>query len=109
MQTGILVPTPPSFSFRNTLYSHGWSELPPFERVDDWKLRYVFDGSRGLKPVSATIREAKGGLRIDVDGSKFNEDRIVRDVRHILRLDDPLEEFYGMTDQDDRLSWVSSA
>lgn len=58
--------------------------------------------------MDATISEADGGLQIDVSRKAFNEKDLVRDVRHILRLDDPLEDFYRLTDVDERLMWVSS-
>jgi N-glycosylase/DNA lyase len=61
------------------------------------------------KPVSAVIYEAPGGLEIEVAGKKFKEAKLIRDVRHILRLDDPLEEFYFLTDNEDRLKWVSTS
>ena len=109
MPTRIFIDTPPSFSFRHTVYSHGWSELPPFELDDEnWRLKYAFSAKPGSKPVAATISVAPGGLNLDVDSSKFNEAALLRDVRHILRLDDPLEEFYGLTNTDERLMWVSS-
>src|SRR5687767_9436300 len=110
MPRTIFLQTPPSFSFRHTVYSHGWSELLPFQLDDErWRLSYVFAGSDGSKPVSATIFEAPGGLQIDVSRTAFNETKLLRDVRHILRLDDPLDDFYGLTDGDDRLKWVSSS
>ena len=111
MQATILLETPATFSFRHTVYSHGWSELPPFQLDDEkWRLDYVFRGGRGSKPVPITVSEAgPGQLRIDISRKKFDEERLVRDVRHILRLDDPLEDFYGLTDGDERLAWVSSS
>lgn len=111
MRTTILLETPPTFSFRHTVYSHGWSELPPFQLDDEnWHLDYVFRGARGSKPVPITVSEAGAGmLRIEIARRKFDEERLVRDVRHILRLDDPLEDFYDLTDGDERLAWVSSA
>jgi 3-methyladenine DNA glycosylase/8-oxoguanine DNA glycosylase len=109
MPSSIFLQTPTTFSFRHTVYSHGWSELPPFELDDKkWRLRYVFTGKSG-KPVAATIYEAPGGVTIDVESAKFDEERLVRHVRHILRLDDPLHDFYGLTDADERLTWVSDA
>lgn len=109
MPTTIFIETPASFSFRHTVYSHGWSELPPFELDDkNWRLRYTFRTGRAGKPLEATISEADGGLRVEVSRKSFNEETLVRDVRHILRLDDPLEDFYQLTDGDDRLTWVSS-
>jgi N-glycosylase/DNA lyase len=111
MQTSVFLETPPGFSFRHTVYSHGWSELLPFTLDDvNWRLDYVFRGSRGSRPMAITISEADGQrLRIDVSRTKFDGHRLLRDVRHILRLDEPLEEFYSLTDGDDRLSWVSSS
>lgn len=104
----ILLETPEGFSFRHTVYSHGWSELQPFVRdVDPWQLAYVFDASP--KPVLATVTASDGGLRVDVSGSRFDEAKLVRDVRHILRLDEPLHEFYELTDLDERLRWVGPA
>src|SRR5688500_18520099 len=104
----ISIETPPGFSFRHTVYSHGWSELLPF-RLDDesGRLSYVFS-TRG-KPVSATIREGRAGLDIEVSAARFDETRLIKDVRHILRLDEPLEEFYRMTDVHDGLIWVSTS
>jgi N-glycosylase/DNA lyase len=109
MPTTVFIETPATFSFRHTVYSHGWSELPPFELDDkNWRLKYTFRAGATGKPVEATISEADGGLRIEVSRKSFNEKTLVRDVRHILRLDDPLEDFYQLTDGDDRLTWVSS-
>ena len=104
----ISIETRPGFSFRHTVYSHGWSELLPF-RLDEenWRLTYVFS-TRG-KPVSATIREGRSGLDIEVSAARLDETRLIKDVRHILRLDEPLEEFYRMTDDHDGLVWVSSS
>jgi 3-methyladenine DNA glycosylase/8-oxoguanine DNA glycosylase len=108
MTTQLFIETPRNFSFRHTVYSHGWSELLPF-RLDEanWLLNYVFAGADSSEPVSATISEAGSGLQIDIARKRFNKAKLLRDVRHILRLDDPLEEFYGLTDNEERLKWVS--
>lgn len=105
MTTTLFLKTPKNFSFRHTVYSHGWSELRPFQLdTENWRLSYVFGGR---KPIAATVYEADGGLHIAVSSTRFNERRVLRDVAHILRLDDPLEEFYGLTDSEERLRWVS--
>ena len=80
----------------------------PFELDDEaWRLKYVFRSTGSAKPISAVIYETDGGLEIDISRKKFNEQQFIRDVRHILRLDDPLEDFYSLTDHEDRLKWVS--
>ena len=111
MPTLVLLETPATFSFRHTVYSHGWSELQPFDLdIENWRLKYVFGPpSDRSKPFTATIFESDNGLAIEVAGTRFNAATLVRDVRHILRLDDPLEDFYHLTDADERLMWVSSA
>ncbi|HEX6126314.1 MAG TPA: hypothetical protein VFZ23_13150, partial [Pyrinomonadaceae bacterium] len=110
MPTVLFLKTPPSFSFRHTVYSHGWSELRPFQLDDEnWRLSYVFTPGGSGKPVTAVVHESDNGLQIDVSGTRFNQEKVLRDVRHILRLDDPLEDFYGLTDGDERLRWVSSS
>ncbi|MEO8043015.1 MAG: Fe-S cluster assembly protein HesB [Acidobacteriota bacterium] len=107
MRAELFLETPPNFSFRHTVYSHGWSELLPM-RLDDtnWQLECVL-GSGYAKPVAAEISETVGGLAIEVAGKKFDEQKLIRDVRHILRLDDPLDDFYNLTDKEERLKWVS--
>ena len=107
MGKSLFLATPVNFSFRHTVYSHGWSELAPFALDDEaWRLSYVFTG-KGAKPVLATVSEAEGGVEIEVSAGKFDEVRLLKDVRHILRLDDPLDEFYSITDVEERLKWVS--
>ncbi len=96
--------TPENFSFRQTIYSHGWSELLPFQIDDkDWILSYVFaNGQNSL--ISATISEAAGKLKIETDGDGEN---VLRDVRHILRFDEDLSEFYKILKSEKRLNWIA--
>lgn len=102
---------PENFSFRPTVYSHGWSELAPFELDEkNWKLQFVFSFPNGKKPVSAIIYEDQGEICIKADTKKLtekNSEKILRDVRHILRIDDDFREFYKHTDADERLKWIS--
>jgi N-glycosylase/DNA lyase len=102
---------PKQFNLRRTLYSHGWSELLPFE-IDDvnWRLTYVFSGEGLPKPVSAVISEADGKLKIEVSGGKpapAAREKILRDARHILRLDDDLREFYKLVKAEKDLAWIA--
>ncbi len=111
MSNTVFIETPKNFSFEQTLFGHGWSQLLPFE-VEREKLRlsYVFDHSGN--PVAARISEADGGkLAIEIAESAANQttaNTIVRAVRHILRLDDDLQEFYQLTKTEKRLSWIAN-
>jgi N-glycosylase/DNA lyase len=102
---------PKQFNLRRTLYSHGWSELLPFE-IDDknWRLSYVFSGADLKQPVSATVSEADNKLKIEVSGGKISakaQEKILRDARHILRLDDDLSEFYKLVRAEKDLAWIA--
>ena len=109
MPTELFLQTPETFSFRHTVYSHGWSDLAPFDLDSDrWRLRYVFTDIGSSKPVSAVISERASGLNIEVSSKRFDEQKLIGQVRHILRLDDPLEDFYDLTDREDRLKWISN-
>ena len=97
--------TPENFNFQRTVFSHGWCELLPFEfDRENWRLSYVFDAAK--TPVSATISEDNEKIKIETAGGKTNEEKLVRDVRHILRLDDDLSEFYALTGNE--LGWISA-
>ena len=111
MTKTFFIEIPENFSFRQTVYSHGWSELLPFELDEgSWRLRYVFTGGDSNVPVSAKIGEENGKLKIEVfdeaKDKKFDQ-KILREVRHILRLDDDLSGFYDALKCEKRFSWVS--
>ena len=109
MPTTLFVETPKDFSFEQTLFSHGWSQLLPCEvERESLRLNYVFDDSG--KPVSAQITEAGGKLKIVTAEDRINQklkEKILRDVRHILRLDDDLKGFYRLAEAEPRLSWMA--
>lgn len=107
MPTKLTLEIPPDFNFKTAVYSHGWSQLLPFALdLESWRLSYVFAGE---KPVPAIIYENAGKIVIDIAGDKINQKaqaEILRDARHILRLDDDLSEFYRLTKKEKRLAWV---
>jgi N-glycosylase/DNA lyase len=108
MSKTLFLETPENFSFRQTVYSHGWCELAPFELdAENWRLSYVFTHRQ---PFSAIICEDGEKLKIEVSGGKTDaadEAKILRDARHVLRLDDDLSEFYKNLENEKRLSWIS--
>lgn len=107
MPSSLSLEIPANFSFRSTIYSHGWCELAPFALDEqNWTLTYVF--SDGKNAVPATIRDnGDGTLGIDLANSKLKREKILRDTRHILRLDEDLDEFYECLEGNDRLAWVA--
>ena len=108
MPESIFIQVPEHFSFRATVYSHGWCELPPFELDEEnWTLNYVFHDQAGKRAVPAVIREADGGLSIDLANSKIAIAQICRAARHLLRLDDDLGGFYDAVHGHAGLEWVA--
>lgn len=97
---------PGNFSFRATVYSHGWSELAPFALDEEnWRLSYVF--SDGKSAVPGVIFEENGRLRIDLASSAISDEKIITDTRHLLRLDDDLDGFYRSISKDERMAWMA--
>ena len=105
----IAIPTPRNFNFRRTVMSHGWYDLPPFEFDNHkWTLARVIDlGS--AKPVTVTVSEAKRGMLVNPSRpvGKRAAEKIVRDVRHMLRLDDDMSVFYETVSQQPDFGWIA--
>jgi N-glycosylase/DNA lyase len=102
------IETPKSFSFKYTIYSHGWSGLLPFRlNGENQNLSCVFTDENHKNPVSAIINESDGKLQVEVFDERFDEDKIRRDVRHCLRLDDDLSEFYRTVKKEKRTAWIA--
>lgn len=95
---------PLEFSFRHTARSHGWYDLRPFEYDEaTGGLRFVFTSDQG--PVTTLVRESDGRLEISVD-RKVDPDEVTANVRHVLRLDDDLTDFYELAGGEERLKWA---
>jgi len=107
----ISIPIPPGFSFKRTAISHGWYDLPPFELDKvNWTLTRVVDLGPA-PPVTVKISEAPGTLQVSI-GRRLGQravERVARDVRHMLRLDDDILAFYEMVTKDSDFEWIASA
>jgi len=104
----ISIATPPTFNFKRTVISHGWCELLPF-RMDreNWVLSRVLD-LPGARPVTLSITGNKRALRIHTSRrlSQVAVKKVINDVRHMLRLDDDMGEFYRMLAEDGDFGWI---
>lgn len=107
----ITIPTSATFSFKRTAISHGWYDLPPFElNQETWTLTRVIDLGKG-RPVTVAISEGKRAVKVNVARSVGPRaiDKITRDVRHMLRLDDDMTHFYNAVAHDADFSWIASS
>ena len=106
----IKLPTPPTFSFKRTVISHGWYGLLPFSLDSQkWELTRVID--LGPKPpVTIVMSGRKRHVRIITSRtlSKTEAAKVLRDARHILRLDDDLQPFYLSVVADPEFSWIGT-
>ncbi|HEX6189169.1 MAG TPA: hypothetical protein VFZ40_13905 [Pyrinomonadaceae bacterium] len=106
----ITISTPSNFNFRRTVMSHGWYALPPFEFDDEkWTLARVIDLGPA-KPVTVTISEAKRGMLVNSSRhvGKRAAEKIVRDVRHMFRLDDDMSDFYEAVAHEPEFAWIAT-
>jgi 3-methyladenine DNA glycosylase/8-oxoguanine DNA glycosylase len=104
----IPIATPRNFNFKRTVMSHGWRELLPFEFDQTrWALKRVLD-FEGSAPLTVTIRATGRELRIDASRrlSKRATEKIVHDVRHMLRLDDDMTSFYREMKEAPGFEWI---
>ncbi|HVI71226.1 MAG TPA: hypothetical protein VM656_07040, partial [Pyrinomonadaceae bacterium] len=102
------ITTPKNFSFRRTVASHGWYGLLPFTLdADKWRLTRVIDVGK-KPPVTIVLTGRKNHVHIDTSRplNKSETDIVLRDTRHILRLDDDLQSFYLATENDPEFSWI---
>ena len=102
------IPTPKNFSFRRTVLSHGWYNLLPFALdTGKWELSRVIDlGTK--QPVTIFLTGRKNHVRVRGSRPLTKSDAaiVLRDARHILRLDDDLRDFYLATSNDPEFSWI---
>ena len=102
------IPIPRNFSFRRTVASHGWYQLPPFALdTAKWELSRVIDVGQ-KPPVTIFLTEHKTHVRVNASRpvTKSEAAIVLRDARHILRLDDDLGAFYLATGNDPEFSWI---
>jgi 3-methyladenine DNA glycosylase/8-oxoguanine DNA glycosylase len=96
--------------FGRTIVSHGVAELAPnrldFEARALESTVAVLGGARTVR-----ITEESGRLRVHIVAGSASErvrDSLTKTVRHILRLDEDLSEFYELVREDSELSWCAT-
>ena len=91
MQT--LLPTPPDFSFHETLNAHGWRCLPPFLWHDDTQTLERVEHLPG--GVALLHIQADGdAVAVEWDGAG-DADEVGQRVRRMLQMDVPIGEFHA--------------
>lgn len=107
----INIAAPKNFSFKRTARSHGWSGLAPFALDESrWSLSRVLSLGGGTA-VTIKVSEGPGCLLVKVPGSPSVRAlrQVERDVRHMFRLDDEMEEFYLACNLHPDFQWIGRA
>ncbi len=104
----ISINAPRDFNFKRTVISHGWYGLLPFglDR-DNWVLSRVLD-LEGSSPITVQIMATRKVIEIRTPRrlSQSAAKKVVRDVRHMLRLDDDMGNFYGRMASEPEFNWI---
>jgi N-glycosylase/DNA lyase len=106
----IKIRTPQNFNFKRTVISHGWYGLLPFSLDSEkWVLTRVIDFP-ARPPVTIAMTGRKGHVRVTTSRPLNEREtaKVMRDARHILRLDDDLELFYLATGTDADFGWIAT-
>ena len=107
MRVSITVPR--RFNFKRTVISHGWCALLPFSCDQErWQLGRVLDVPDS-PPVTVNISKPNKEIHVEVSRrlNKRQTASVIRDVRHMLRLDDNLESFYRTVRAVPDFEWIA--
>ena len=101
-------PDPP-FSYKSTLFAHGWADLEPFRIGQDLRtLNYsLLIAPQKIVQVKI-IDESDTTIRIfsDEDLGQTDIERVVDLIRHIFRLDENFAEFYHIAETEPAFKWI---
>lgn len=107
MPKEIFIDLPGHFVFETAVRGHGWYDLEPFRyNAETRELAYVFHDIRSGNSAHGVISQEGKSLKIRLSNAKLKAAKVERDVRHILRLDDGLDEFYETIADKPGLTWV---
>jgi 3-methyladenine DNA glycosylase/8-oxoguanine DNA glycosylase len=107
MSNTFTIPTPEDFSFRRSVGSHGWYDLMPFEYDEKrGRLTYSYFSSVSRCAEAITITRRSGSLTVNTSSATIDRPEARAVVRHILRLDEDLKEFYESVSSHDGFDWI---
>jgi 3-methyladenine DNA glycosylase/8-oxoguanine DNA glycosylase len=96
----------PPFSFRSTVFSHGWMQLVPFTFDEEKSQLTYIDRLDSARVVELRIGEAPGGVSLEAAGtfSPSERNEIRRKARWMLELDMDFSEFYALARKEPKLN-----
>jgi N-glycosylase/DNA lyase len=104
-------PSGEPIDLERTFLSHGVASLPPMTIADDGSLFEATLALQKSRPRSVRVeRSGKRTARMTVAGrapGKAAAEELQAKVRHVLRFDENLSDFYALASEDPALSWVA--
>ncbi len=103
------ITVPVNFNFWRTVYSHGWSSLPPFVVDKETARVYHVTGlSTDKKIVITTSSLTRQRLLIDIQGYVTAKERnkVIAIVKSCFRIDEDFTEFYSEARKYPRFRWI---
>lgn len=107
MSNRISVPVPEKFHFHRAVTGHGWYDLAPF-RYDEGSgtLSYTYFSRVSGQAESMAVTERAGRIIVALGPGTADKDEAKRTARHVLRLDEDLEDFYRTVGPHEHFDWV---
>ena len=100
---------PANFNLETAVCGHGWYDLAPFAwNAENRSLAYVFRSANGKAVSKGLVSDGSGSLTVRLDRAKVSREKAESDIRHILRLDDEMSEFYEVAAAKPGTQWVRS-
>jgi len=99
-------PLPPAYSFRATVFSHGWYELAPFSWDEHAQALHYCWWSSPEAQTSLVMHAQGADLHIQAE-SELSEAEVLATVRWMLRLDEDFSAFYILCRQESALHHVA--
>jgi N-glycosylase/DNA lyase len=94
-----------------TLVSHGVAELPPARIDEEARMMEITLRTNGAARTLRVSEGRQGSAAVEIVGRKPGTrdlERLTVAVRHVLRLDEDLSEFYALAAADPDLAWAAS-
>lgn len=107
----LTIPVPRTFNFKRTVLSHGWYGLLPFScDRDAWTLSRTLD-LPGHEPITVEVRANRRAMLVETPRrlNKTDQASVLRDVRHMMRLDDDMASFYQLVKQIPDFAWIAES
>jgi N-glycosylase/DNA lyase len=94
-----------------TLVSHGVAELPPARIDEEARTMEITLRTNGRARTVRVSEGKRGAAAVEIVGRKpaaRDLERLTAVVRHVLRLDEDLSDFYALAAEDPQLAWAAT-